>query len=55
MKEVFKSMLNHPIATFIVAGTLLGGVADIVAAIKGDRKPTGVCIAVQKPESATVE
>lgn len=36
MKEVVKTILEHPIATIIVLGSLTRGIATVVAAAKGN-------------------
>lgn len=34
MKEAFKHMLKHPIATSIIIASVLGGVANVISAVK---------------------
>lgn len=55
MKDVFKTMVNHPIATFIVGSTLFNGVAGIIYAVKGERQQPGFEIQVNNQESTAVD
>lgn len=36
MKNIFESMVEHPIATVIVIGSIARGIATIIATLKGD-------------------
>ena len=55
MKDVFKTMVNHPIATLIIGATFFDGVAGIIRAVKGDKVNPGLEIQFNNPKSTAVD
>ena len=55
MKDVVKTVLEHPIATIIVLGSLTRGIATIVAAAKGNSVDPVVKLDMKVPEKVNVE
>ena len=55
MNDVFKTMVNHPIASIFVMGTFFNGVATIINAVKGEKVCPKLDIQINKPESTSVD